>query len=54
MAVKVRKVCENETGNGKGWHYFYETQETIDENISCPDHSEATTRDFTIIEKIEE
>lgn len=47
---KVRKVCETETGNGKGFHFFEEEQTELDDTITCPDHPAATTRDFTIIE----
>lgn len=49
-SYKVRKVCETETGDGKGFHFFEENQTELDDTIACPDHPEATTRDFTIIE----
>ena len=52
MTYQVRKVCETET-DGKSFHYFYENQEIINEEISCPDHAEAVTRDFVIVEEIE-
>ena len=51
---KVRKVCETETGDDKGFHYFYADQTVIDESITCPDHPEAETRDFVIEEVIED
>jgi len=46
----VRKVCETETGDGKGWHYFEAEQQVVDDTITCPDHPQADTRDFTIVE----
>ena len=55
--MEVRKVCEEElTGNaeegaGEGWHYVRETQETLDENVTCPDHAGSTMRDFVIEEE---
>lgn len=50
----VRKVCETEIGDGMGWHYFWATQpDTPDENISCPDHPQASTKDF-VIEYVDE
>jgi hypothetical protein len=44
-----RKVCETET-EGKSFHYFYaeQAEDAIDENITCPDHPEAQTKDFVI------
>lgn len=44
-----RKVCETET-EGKSFHYFYaeQAEDAIDENITCPDHPEAQTKDFVV------
>ena len=50
---KIRKTCETETGDGKGFHYFRADQESIDDSIVCPTHPEANTRDF-VIEEITE
>lgn len=52
MSYDVRIVCETEVGDGKGFHYHRETQETIDDTIECPTHTEATVRDFTIVENL--
>jgi len=45
----VRKICETEIGDGKGFHYFYQEQTTLNPNITCPDHPSANTREFSII-----
>lgn len=50
ITYNVRKVCETETGDGKGFHFFEEDQTELDDTITCPDHPEATTRDFVIKE----
>ena len=52
MTYKVRLVCETETGDGEGFHYWYEDQSTIDETIDCGTHPSATTRDFAIVQTI--
>jgi len=48
---KVRKACNTETGDGKGFHYFYDTQVTLDDTIECSTHTETTYRDFVVEEK---
>ncbi len=52
MSYNVRIVCETETGDGKGFHYYRENQETLDDTITCPTHTEATVRDFVIEEEV--
>jgi len=52
MTFKVRLVCEAENGDGKGWHYFWLDQETLDDSANCPDHPTAETRDFVIEKEI--
>ena len=45
----VRKVCETETGDGKGFHYFRAEQtDEVHNDIVCPEHPTADTRDFVI------
>jgi hypothetical protein len=47
-----RKVCETETGDGKGFHFYRWTDvDVTDESTPCPDHPTAATRDFVIEEK---
>jgi len=48
--MKVRKVCEYD----ENWHYIYDEQETINENLTCLEHLESTMRDFVIINNNEE
>ena len=48
----VRKVCETET-NGRPFHFFRMVQNPPNPSVQCPDHPEATTRDF-VIERTEE
>lgn len=48
MSFEIRCVCEAENGDGKGWHYHKETQETIDDAIVCPTHPTAGVRDFVV------
>lgn len=43
---RIRYVCEPA---GQNWHYQYEDQTTIDENVTCPTHPTASTRDFVIV-----
>jgi len=50
MGCEVRLVCETEVGDGKGWHYWREHQDTFDDAIPCATHPSADTRDL-IIEK---
>ena len=50
---RVRKVCDTEIGDGKGWHYFYADQDVLDPEITCPTHPAADTRDFTVIHQEE-
>ena len=54
MNIKIRKVCETEVGDDRGFHYFeVETSlELLEENIVCPSHPEAVTRDIVIEMKI--
>lgn len=47
MDYKVRITCETEVGDGKGFHYWRETQiGTEDNTIKCGDHPSADVRDF--------
>lgn len=48
MEYNVRIVCEHD---GE-WHYHYELQATVDENITCPDHPGSVIRDFAVQETI--
>ena len=48
ITYKTRLVCETETGDGKGFHYWREEQDVIDKTIKCGTHPLATVRDFTI------
>lgn len=51
MTYKIRKVCEEENGDGKGWHYVRTEQvDTLDENITCSTHPSSSLRDFVIEE----
>ncbi len=34
----VRQVCDTEIGDGKGFHYIYETQTILDCTFKCPTH----------------
>lgn len=50
---KCRKVCETETGDGKGFHYFFVDQiDVINIAVTCPEHPTAPTRDFVVEDKI--
>jgi hypothetical protein len=51
IVYNIRKVCCTEIGDNKGWHYFYDTQESIDDTVVCPDHPTAETKDFVIDSK---
>jgi len=49
----VRKVCEDDDGSGKSFHYYRELQiDTLNKNIICPIHPDSITRNF-VIEGIE-
>lgn len=47
--MKVRIKCLTEVGDGKGFHYWTETQDVVDDTIGCGDHPAADVEDFTIV-----
>lgn len=48
MSYYIRKKCHTGIEEGYDWHYFYVTQKTLNENVTCPDHPESDTSDFVI------
>ena len=52
MAIyRIRKICDTEIGDGKGFHYFYDDQNVLDDTLVCPDHPTSNTRNFTVIQQ---
>ncbi len=53
--VRITVKVENENsvpgdlGHGLGWHYHEEDQDTIDDNLVCPNYPTALVTDFVII-----
>jgi len=50
---KTRLVCDTEVGDGKGFHYWREDQDQVDDTIKCGTHPLAPVRDFAIERTIE-
>lgn len=43
--MKVRAKCIY----GEEWHYIYEEQEELNQNIECPEHSASVIEDFVVV-----
>ena len=53
MLLDTRKVCDEENGDGKGWHYYIieqdvATKQDVDTSLPCPTHPTSNTHSCVI------
>jgi hypothetical protein len=60
VTYKTRRKCNTEDtnsvagdpGHGKGWHYIYTDQTTVDETEACPDHPSSEIEHFVVLREV--